>query len=151
MKDLVLNISRFFSLRVDSLLSSKAQTQTKKQAPARVRADRPARAAPRQARSAVTPAVEKNQWRAVSIAACSSACAAVLDVEGKRFLPGEAPQIPLPGCNSRDCKCTYQHHEDRRDPEHDRRQFESATQTVLYGQVADSGCRRSRRGRRKTD
>jgi hypothetical protein len=145
MKSVVLTIRRFISVTVGSLLSSKSPV------PAKKGARYSARTAAKQTVGAASPAVPKNQWRAVSIAPCSAPCAAARDVAGKRFLVGEVPHIPLRDCDSGECKCTYQHHEDRRDPENDRRQFEAATQTLLYGQVADDGCRRRRRGRRKTD
>ncbi len=32
----------------------------------------------------------------------------------KRFLSGEAPEIPVPGCNAATCACHYVHHKDRR-------------------------------------
>jgi hypothetical protein len=145
MKGVVLTIRRFFSVTVGSLLSSSSPV------PAKRGARRPARTAAKQSVAAASPAVQKNQWRAVSITPCSAPCAAARNVAGKRFLVGEVPHLPLRDCDSGECKCTYQHHEDRRDPGNDRRQFEAATQTLLYGQVADDGCRRRRRGRRKTD
>jgi hypothetical protein len=34
---------------------------------------------------------------------------------GTRFLSKEAPRLPLKGCSiGSDCRCSYQHHEDRR-------------------------------------
>jgi hypothetical protein len=43
-----------------------------------------------------------------------NACDAVKRIGGKRFLPGEAPVIPLPGCDAAKCGCRYVHHDDRR-------------------------------------
>lgn len=43
-----------------------------------------------------------------------NACDAVKRIGAKRFLPGEAPEIPVPGCDADKCSCRYVHHEDRR-------------------------------------
>lgn len=43
-----------------------------------------------------------------------NACEAVKLIGAKRFLPGEAPTIPLPGCDAAKCSCRYVHHDDRR-------------------------------------
>lgn len=57
----------------------------------------------------------KHPWHAVSIVPGSGACQPALAVRGKRFLSGEAPPLPLPGCaNPSACKCVYRHHQDRR-------------------------------------
>ena len=45
----------------------------------------------------------------------SSACDAVRALAGDRFLPSEAPLLPVDGCDAAICKCTYRHHDDRRD------------------------------------
>ncbi|MFQ5982474.1 MAG: hypothetical protein ACE5KS_03775, partial [Woeseiaceae bacterium] len=71
-------------------------------------AERPASAAP------------SSEFHAVSIKFASSACSAAKALEGKRFLSGAAPRIPLPDCDVLECKCRFIHHEDRRDGE-DRR------------------------------
>lgn len=42
------------------------------------------------------------------------ACDAVRRIGAKRFLPDEAPEIPVPGCDAAKCACRYVHHEDRR-------------------------------------
>ena len=45
----------------------------------------------------------------------SNACEAAKSGKDRRWLSREAPQLPLPGCNwPSQCRCTYQHHEDRR-------------------------------------
>ena len=52
---------------------------------------------------------------AVSVRPGTDACAAAASAEHQRWLSREAPQLPLPGCTGPDsCRCTYQHHEDRR-------------------------------------
>ena len=48
------------------------------------------------------------------------ACAAIQGLCGQRFLPEEAPSLPLAGCDQQKCQCAYSHHGDRRDQE-DRR------------------------------
>jgi hypothetical protein len=37
-----------------------------------------------------------------------------LFLETARFLSGEAPPLPLPGCTAPRCLCRYAHYEDRR-------------------------------------
>ena len=60
------------------------------------------------------------QFHAVSLAFASSACAAAKSMEGRRFLSGTAPRIPLAECDVLECKCRFVHHKDRRKAE-DRR------------------------------
>ena len=61
-----------------------------------------------------------NPWHAISIATGSVVkgdytCPAAMAMREKRFLSGEAPQLPLADCgNPRRCACYYQHHSDRR-------------------------------------
>lgn len=56
------------------------------------------------------------RWHAVSVKPGSSgACPAAVSGQNRRWLSREAPRLPLPGCTRRDtCRCTYQHHDDRR-------------------------------------
>ena len=43
------------------------------------------------------------------------ACAASHALENRRFLPDEAPMLPLSDCsNPSGCRCKYQHYDDRR-------------------------------------
>lgn len=44
----------------------------------------------------------------------SSSCEAVRAIAGKRFLPDEIPQLPLAGCDSASCGCSYELFSDRR-------------------------------------
>jgi hypothetical protein len=60
------------------------------------------------------------QFHAVSLSFASSACEAAKSMEGRRFLSGTAPRIPLPDCDVLECKCRFVHHKDRRKSE-DRR------------------------------
>ena len=55
------------------------------------------------------------RWHAVSVKPGSGACPAAASGRDRRWLSREAPLLPLPGCTRPDsCRCTYQHHEDRR-------------------------------------
>ena len=54
-------------------------------------------------------------WRCVEIKAnCAAPCDAVRELIGRRFLPNEIPELPLPGCNAASCRCSYRLHSDRR-------------------------------------
>ncbi len=76
-------------------------------------------------------------------------CQAVKAIEGKRFLPTEAPTLPVRGCDNPDCHCDYVHHEDRRC---DDRRTDTGIQHDLYGQAGEQEKRNNfRHGRRKTD
>lgn len=61
-----------------------------------------------------------NPWHAISIVTGSVVkgdytCPAAMATREKRFLSGEAPQLPLADCGDpRRCTCHYQHHADRR-------------------------------------
>ena len=54
------------------------------------------------------------KFHAVGIKFPSYACDAAKSLAGKRFLSKEAPPIPLPDCDGRDCECTFMHYPDRR-------------------------------------
>jgi hypothetical protein len=55
-------------------------------------------------------------YRCVSIHAPAGRCCPACDaLVGRRFLPREAPPLPLPDCHRRECRCVYRHHADRRD------------------------------------
>jgi hypothetical protein len=73
------------------------------------------------------------------------ACDAVKRIGAKRFLPGEAPGIPVLGCDAGRCSCRYVHHEDRRDS--DRRN--PVAQRANQPPASAGGERRSMRDRRK--
>lgn len=73
------------------------------------------------------------------------ACDAVKRIGARRFLPGEAPGIPVLGCDAGRCSCRYVHHEDRRDS--DRR--DPVAQWANQPPASAGGERRSKRDRRK--
>jgi len=85
------------------------------------------------------------RWHSVSIKPTSSACDAAVSGKNRRWLAREAPQLPLPDCSRPDtCRCTYQHHEDRRSG--DARRAQERDAFTRPGQVAQE--RRSRKDRR---
>lgn len=61
-----------------------------------------------------------SKFHAVSIRPGPNACDAALGLHGQRFLSDAAPSIPLPSCDSPNCRCRFVHFEDRRSGE-DRR------------------------------
>src|SRR6185369_13232749 len=75
------------------------------------------------------------------------ACDLVRAIAGERFLPGQAPKFPLPGCTVDRCSCRYIHFEDRRA----RIRREAAGIQVRKLQAMDWDERRRSRGRRQTD
>ena len=88
-----------------------------------------------------------NPFHAVSIQA-GPACRRTADeYTDRRFLSGEAPQLPLPTCDSVKCRCRYIHHEDRRSGD-DRRQRGDVWNPHVSTLAND---RRAMRGRRVTD
>ncbi len=88
---------------------------------------------------------EASKYHCVSIKHRRGACKAIMALEGKRFLPDEAPTFPLPDCDAKRCKCRYVHHDDRR---HDsRRSTDSGYPKLEF----DGQERRGQRGRRWTD
>jgi hypothetical protein len=67
------------------------------------------------AKQTAAPAAPRTPWHAVSIVSSTACCAAAIVLLGTRFLSKEAPRLPLRGClMGSDCRCAYQHHEDRR-------------------------------------
>ena len=57
---------------------------------------------------------DSSKYHAVGIKFPAYACDAAKALAGKRFLSGEAPDIPLPDCDGRECECTFIHFKDRR-------------------------------------
>jgi hypothetical protein len=88
-------------------------------------------------------------YHAVSIHTGSTACLQAKALKQKRFLSGEAPQLPLAECTARKCHCVYQHHPDRRSGNGDRRAIGSTARGMLGGH--GDGERRLTRGRREID
>ena len=64
-----------------------------------------------------------SHYPAVSIRTYHNGCPAAEALKGQRFLPEEAPSLPLPNCIWARCNCTYAHHVDRRTGNLDRRKM----------------------------
>ena len=76
------------------------------------------RAAAENARPAARPVTKSSssssRFHAVSIRYGNNACAAARAMDGRRFLSGAAPKLPLPECDVAVCNCRFKHHADRR-------------------------------------
>ena len=53
--------------------------------------------------------------RAVTVKPCAGCCQAAMRIRGRRYLANQAPKLPLDGCTSGACSCSYVHYEDRRE------------------------------------
>ena len=89
----------------------------------------------------------QGKHRGVSIRPGQQSCAAAQQLKDKRFLAGEAPTLPLAGCDREKCDCRYAHHKDRREGIDRRDPF-----TTFGGFRPESGAekRRPKSDRRKT-
>jgi hypothetical protein len=88
-------------------------------------------------------------YQAVSIHCYEGACADALQLQGTRYLTGDAPLIPLETCSAAKCHCVYRHHDDRRSGEKDRRKLhETGEERPVASGPED---RRHLPGRRATD
>ncbi len=88
-----------------------------------------------------------NPFHAVSIKAGPGCGRTAENYAGRRFLAADAPRLPLPTCDARNCRCRYVHHEDRRTGI-DRRHRDAWNRNIA---LAKGGDRRGSRGRRETD
>ena len=62
--------------------------------------------------AAATPRL---RYHCVSVVPGRTGCAAALAISGQRLLSLDAPRLPLHDCETPgECRCTYQHHDDRR-------------------------------------
>ena len=56
-----------------------------------------------------------DQWHAVSVVVGALPCPAATELSTKRFLPQDAPLLPMPNCAwPPKCRCVYRHYADRR-------------------------------------
>jgi hypothetical protein len=53
-------------------------------------------------------------YHAVSVTAGHPSCVAARQLGTLRFLTGQAPSLPLAGCDVHPCECRYSHYADRR-------------------------------------
>jgi|HubBroStandDraft_1064217.scaffolds.fasta_scaffold326873_2 hypothetical protein len=89
----------------------------------------------------------KSRWHAVGIVCPKGSCAAAMAFLEKRFIPAEAPRLPLPECGQpQSCRCTYRHFDDRRGKP--RRAVESGRLSRVTTPAVE---RRVKRGRRLPD
>jgi hypothetical protein len=92
----------------------------------------------------VTP---PSPWHAVSIVSSAACCPAAMGLLDSRFLSNEAPALPLESCSMRaHCRCSYQHHGDRRALSRRTPDLWSPGRGAYLGDE-----RRRERGRRSTD
>lgn len=93
--------------------------------------------------------VRRVSYRCVGIEASDPvmACSAVTALAGHRFLSGQSPPLPVPGCTARRCSCRFVHFEDRRSGS----RRKDRGQPVHKLKALDWAERRNGRGRRKGD
>jgi len=97
----------------------------------------------------------KNQpsFQATTVVPGADACNAAQSLQGKPFLVREVntPSLPLPDCTQvSDCHCKYEHQDDRRSEDNDRRGFHTLRE-ALYLNTAEVDKRGQKRGRRAPD
>ena len=95
------------------------------------------------------PGARSSRYHGVSCHPPLQSCDAAVKIAGSRFLVAEAPQFPLSDCTARQCRCKYQHHEDRRSEDTDRR-VPYGLKNDLFGAMNQRE-RRARRARRASD
>jgi hypothetical protein len=105
--------------------------------------------APKRVKSARTVTAGANAYHAVSVKCGPGACKQALELGDKRFLPNEMPRFPLAGCTSGNCQCKFEHYDDRRDPDSDKR-APTALRSELYT-ASGRPERRATGGRRRSD
>ncbi len=64
--------------------------------------------------AAVSRVPRARSYHCVEIQGDGDVCSAARRLAGQRFLSGEAPGLPVPGCSHAHCTCSYVHHDDRR-------------------------------------
>ena len=90
----------------------------------------------RQARRISSVSRGGGEFHAVSIKPGAYACSQANEMAGERFLATEAPEIPLPGCQSSNCECHFVHHHDRRAGKDRRSPFTSGGLAAATGKYA---------------
>ncbi|MCP5131360.1 MAG: hypothetical protein H6985_17485 [Pseudomonadales bacterium] len=140
---IVLAIALFFVLRPSPNPAGLSANAVKRTA-----TGRPAKKGAGGSKVRAAPAL--NPYRAVSVKCGPGACEAALALGKRRFLTGELKKLPLAGCTSSNCGCTFEHHPDRRNSHDDQRAPASALRSELYA-ASGKPERRVRRGRRKGD
>jgi len=87
----------------------------------------------------------RSNYHCVEVHCGHEACEAVKSLGENRFLPHEAPGLPVPGCNAKKCTCGYVHHDDRRQ---DDRRNPYRQWSIVLPEI--TGERRTRNERRKS-
>ncbi len=100
----------------------------------------------RSAAPQIAPAT--SPYHAVSLKYSSNACDAAKAMTGRRFLSSAAPRLPLPECDSLECRCQFVHHDDRRTGKDRRSPFSPARPTSATGTFKAE--RRENEDRRKS-
>lgn len=101
----------------------------------------------RRAQHVNRPSTSKSggRFRAVEIRTRDGACQAARALAGQRFLAKDAPALPLAGCTSARCSCTFGKLSDRR----------TETRRLLHGGLSASlflaASRRKKRERRRAE
>lgn len=95
--------------------------------------------------------IAKGPYAAVSVKPCPNSCAIAFETANVRYLRSAAPSLPLEGCNSPDCQCSFKHHQDRRSNRVEDRRIGIGLQTELYGTMGERNRREKPRGRRQGD
>jgi hypothetical protein len=90
-----------------------------------------------------------SDYPAVSIRVAQDSCQAVRESSGIRYLSTEAPLLPLPGCSSEKCRCTYAHHSERRKGTYRRRAILASYKEIFP--PAGNTDKRHLKGRRNGD
>lgn len=94
-------------------------------------------------------AAARSPYHSVSIVTGIDRCDAAITLTGQRFLPDEAPALPVPGCDrSGECRCRYRRHDDRRSDDERRLGFDTYTG---FGLQSATNERRARTNRREPD
>lgn len=101
----------------------------------------------RRARSDDEQTEANSPYHCVAINPGEGACRTALTLKGQRFLSDEAPLLPLASCDVARCRCTFEHHRDRRRSDR-RNPYTAQSHTFVVQGGVD---RRGRRGRRDSD
>jgi hypothetical protein len=92
-----------------------------------------------------SPRGKRDEYHCIEVKSGDEACEAVKGLATLRFLPDDAPRLPVSGCDAQQCVCRYRHYDDRR--QEIRRH---PGQRHRWGAPAESGERRRQEERRKS-
>lgn len=87
-------------------------------------------------------------YRSAEIVCDRNACQNARALSGIRFLAHDVPRLPLESCTSSNCLCTYNRHNDRRNPS-DERRAQFSMRTLHYATSIGNEERRRKYGRRE--